>query len=331
MNWKLIVLVLCALAPISSLAYEGGDYVWEEKFARQLPIAKSGNSKAQYSIGEMYERGKGTDRDSKKAFTWYSRAASQGFTKAIYKVGYAYLRGIGVTTNGDKALKWLTIASNKGYVRAHYGLGQMYEKGIGVTKDFEKALKWYKKALAGGYSKAQEHINVVIVTASKQEKNKLRLETAAARKQLNRKAKVRTVSIKAPPLTIRQILLKGNWKKKKKPAENLPSSVSACTETGRSIECISKAVRRNIGVAEIKYQTKAILFSIKDTGEFKIKYRNNVLDIEITDPDFLASGAKVPVTLGWQNAEHSLVCKMSNNNEEIICTKNKTRTIKYHR
>jgi len=330
MIWKIIVLVLCAHVPISSLAYEGGDYIWEEKFNRQLPIAKKGNAKAQYSIGEMYERGKGIQRDTKKAFTWYSRAASQGATKAIYKVGYAYLRGIGVSKNGNKALKWLTIASNKGYVRAHYGLGQMYEKGIGVKKDFNLALKWYKKALVGGYSRAQEHIDV-IASASKQEKYNLRLETAAARKQLNRKAKVQSVSIKAPPLTMRQVLLKGNWKKKKKPAENLPSAVSDCSETGRSIECISKAVYRNIGVADIKYQTKAILFSIKDTGEFKIKYRNNVLDIKITDADFLESGAKVPVTLGWQNAEHSLVCKVSSNNKEITCKKNKTRTIKYHR
>ncbi len=327
---KFTALFLCALVSTAIFAYEG-DYVWEDKFNRQLPKAQKGDSKAQYDIGEMYDRGNGKAKNKTEAFAWYSRSASQGHTKAAYKVGYAYLKGIGVKANSGKALKWMTLASNKGYVRAHYGLGQMYEKGIGITRDYDLALKWYKKALKGGYSKAQERIREVTTSAAKMEKNKRRLEIAAARKQLNSKAKVRPVSMPAPPLTIRQVLLQGDWKKKKKPAESLPSSVSECTETGRSIECISRSLQRNIGMADIRYQTKAVLFSIKDTGEFKIKYRNNVLDINITDPDFLASGAKVPVSLGWQDAEHSLVCKISNNNKEITCKKNKTRTVKYHR
>jgi len=327
---KLIVLFLCVLAPISSFAYDG-DYVWEEKFNRLLPRAEKGDPEIQYDIGEMYERGKGTAKDTQKAFTWYSRAASQGNTKAAYKVGFAYLKGIGVAENGNKALKWMSIASDKGYVRAHYGLGEMYEKGLGVTKDFDQALKWYKKAMQGGNTQAKQRIERVIASAAKLDKNKRRLETAAARKQLNRKAKTTPVSMKSSPLTLRQVLLKGGWKKKNKPAENLPSKISECTETGTSIECISKALKRNIGVADIKYQTKAVLFSIKDTGEFKIKYRNNVLAVDITDQDFLESGAKAPVSLGWQDSEHSLKCKMSNNNKDITCKKDKIRTIKYHR
>ena len=279
----------------------------------------------------MYDRGKGTTKDMQKAFTWYSRSASQGNTKAAYKVGFAYLKGKGVTKNGNKALKWMTSASDKGYVRAHYGLGEMYEKGLGVSKDFKKALKWYRKALKGGNTQAKQRIAIVVATTAKLDKNKRRLETAAARKQLNRKAKARPVSMKAPPLTLRQVLLKGGWKKKNKPAENLPSSISECTETGTSIECISKALKRNIGVADIKYQTKTVLFSIKDTGEFKVKYRNNVLAVDITDPEFLKSGAKAPVALGWQDSEHSLKCKMSNNNKDITCKKDKIRTIKFHR
>ena len=327
---KLIVLILCALVPFASFAYDG-DYVWEEKFKRQLPKAEKGDPKAQYNIGEMYDRGKGTAKDKQKAFSWYSLSASQGNTKAAYKVGFAYLKGLGVTKDGNKALKWMTIASDKGYVRAHYGLGEMYEKGLGVSKDFDKALKWYKKALKGGNIQAKERIEHVIASAAAMDKNKRRLETAAARKQLNRKAKAQPVSMKAPPLTLRQVLLRGGWKKKNKPAENLPSSIADCSETGTSIECVSRALKRNIGVADIKYQTKAIIFSLKDTGEFKIKYRNNVLAVDITDADFLASGKKAPVSLGWQDAEHSLKCEMSSNNKNITCKKDKVRTIKFHR
>ena len=83
-------------------------------------------------------------------------------------------------------------------------------------------------------------------------------------------------------------------------------------------------------MADINYSTKAILFGFKSNGTFKVSYRNNVSKITVTDPEFAESGGKVPVTLGWQDAEHKLVCTFEND-RSLVCTKNKLRKIKLRR
>ena len=70
--------VLLILALITPLAFAAGDYVWEAKFAKELPKAEQGIVKSQYAIGEMYEKGKGTEPDTTKAFKWYVKAAGKG-------------------------------------------------------------------------------------------------------------------------------------------------------------------------------------------------------------------------------------------------------------
>ena len=51
-----------------------------------LPLAKKGSAKAQYSLGMMYEKGKGVNKDSEKAKKWFQFAADQGLTKAQKKI-----------------------------------------------------------------------------------------------------------------------------------------------------------------------------------------------------------------------------------------------------
>jgi hypothetical protein len=83
-------------------------------------------------------------------------------------------------------------------------------------------------------------------------------------------------------------------------------------------------------MADINYTTKAILFGFKTDGSFKVSYRNNVSKIKVTDPEFAKSGGKVPVTLGWQDADHQLACTFEND-RLLTCIKNKLRTIKLRR
>jgi hypothetical protein len=83
-------------------------------------------------------------------------------------------------------------------------------------------------------------------------------------------------------------------------------------------------------MADIDYTTKAIIFGFKPEGSFKVSYRNEVTKITVTDPEFADSGEKVPVQLGWQDAEHQLTCQFEND-LSVACTKNKTRSIKLHR
>ncbi len=310
-----ILLVLSLTMP---LAFATGDYVWEAKFAKELPKAEQGNVKSQYAIGEMYEKGKGTEPDSQNAFKWYVKAAGKGNKKAAYKVGLFYYKGNAVSKDYKKARTWFIKSADKHYARAEFYLGEIYEKGRGVSRNYTTALKWYKRALAGGYGTAEAGIKRVASAQSSRSKkiSSIRKSTRNAPPSITGSSAEQTI----------KTLLKGGWKKRKRPVEYLPSSVNNCKRTGENLECNSDLLKRNIGMADISYTTKAIIFSFKSDGRFKVSYRNNVKSIKVTDEDFAESGESVPVKLGWQDAEHKLACKLENS-RKIICTKNKTRKV----
>ena len=58
------------------VAYNRGDYVPAIRLFR--PLAEQGNAKAQNVLGVMYRRGQGVERNSVRAFVWFSRAAARG-------------------------------------------------------------------------------------------------------------------------------------------------------------------------------------------------------------------------------------------------------------
>ena len=319
------IILLIITTGFFTQAFAIDDYVWEEKFKNALPKAEQGDTKSQYAIGEMFEKGKGTVKNSQKAFEWYNKAAKQNDKKAAYKVGRAYLEGKGVSKNYSKALDWFRKSANKKYVRAEYYLGTLYENGQGVEKNYSKALNWYKQALAGGYNNAAEGIKRVAKAQKSAE-------------QERRAAIVRTVKPKPVPnpkpapkiKSTKDKVMAGGWKKRNKPVEYLPSSLTQCKNKEGQVECLSTDISRNIGMADISYTTKAILFGFENNGSFKVSYRNNVSKISITDPEFAESGRKVPVVLGWQDANHKLTCQFEND-RSLTCTKNKLRKIKLRR
>jgi TPR repeat protein len=337
---KLASFVFIAICAVSSAAFAAGDYVWEEKFNAELPKAEQGDAKAQFVIGEMYEKGRGAPRDLGVAFEWFLKAAKQGDVKSFYKVGYCYLKARGVEKDFDKAREWFKKASDKGYVRAYYYLGEIFENGYGVLQDYDEAMKWYKRALEGGYGAAADRMNAVNRARKDQEEERLAEEKARAARVKTRVAvasEPKSTAASSQPAAAdkstaptKDRVLSGGWKERNKGAEFLPSTITKCTDKGPSIECLSKELQRNIGMADIDYTTKAIIFGFKPEGSFKVSYRNEVTKITVTDPEFADSGEKVPVQLGWQDAEHQLTCQFEND-LSVACTKNKTRSIKLHR
>ena len=112
------------------------------------------------------------------------------------------------------------------------------------------------------------------------------------------------------------------------------STLFPYTTLFRSMECLSGKLKRNIGAADITYITKAILFEIKESGEFKVAYRNNILEINKhkqvvaeADEEGENKPQKITVKKGWQETEHQLECKIEN--KSIGCVKNKIRKLKF--
>jgi hypothetical protein len=123
-------------------AYKLGDYV----VARQLwmPLALRGEARAQYSVGQLYEKGQGVDQDLSTALSWYRKAAEQNHAKSQYTVAVAYAYGLGgVIKDDDTAVKWLHRAAGNGHRKAQQLLARIYQTGeLGVTPDPGKARHW---------------------------------------------------------------------------------------------------------------------------------------------------------------------------------------------
>lgn len=96
--------------------------------------------------GEMYRYGVGTEKDEKKAFSYYEKAAALGDVDGIVKVGRAYLNGIGVPIDYEKSLHFFESAASQNSPEAMVLIAYQYENGKGVAIDYEKPLQWLARA-----------------------------------------------------------------------------------------------------------------------------------------------------------------------------------------
>ncbi len=78
-------------------AYSGNDYATALK--EWKPLAEQGDADAQFSLGAMYDSGKGVKQDYAEAVKWYQLAAKQGHSDAQFNLGAMYDNGQGVAQN----------------------------------------------------------------------------------------------------------------------------------------------------------------------------------------------------------------------------------------
>ena len=69
-------------------------------------------------MGVCYDNGEGVEKDKRKAFGWYERAAEQGLAEAQYNLGVCYEYGRGVEKDENKAFEWYEKAAEQGHVEA---------------------------------------------------------------------------------------------------------------------------------------------------------------------------------------------------------------------
>ncbi|MBS3954834.1 MAG: caspase family protein [Methylomicrobium sp.] len=95
----------------------GGEYVAYDRanlasaLKIWLPLAQQGDTEAQINVGEIYEKGLGTQSDPRLAAEWYRKAAEKGHSRAQINLGYLYEKGLGVEQNMTTALNWYRKAS----------------------------------------------------------------------------------------------------------------------------------------------------------------------------------------------------------------------------
>ncbi len=67
---------------------------------------------AQYNLASLYYEGEGTEKNLKKAFYWYQKAAENGYIYAQFNFGCLYDK----EKNLEKAFYWYQKVVDYGYV-----------------------------------------------------------------------------------------------------------------------------------------------------------------------------------------------------------------------
>ncbi|MDH5187963.1 MAG: sel1 repeat family protein [Rhodospirillaceae bacterium] len=123
---------------------------WEAALNEFKPLADSGHAPSQFSIGLIYQLGRGVKKDADMARKMYVMSAKQGFWPAYNNLAKMFLDGDGIPQSNATAFKLFEKASEN-HAQAKNNLARMYENGWGVDKDMFIALRLYEESGDAGF------------------------------------------------------------------------------------------------------------------------------------------------------------------------------------
>lgn len=213
----LAVALAILMAPVSGVAgyQEGLRFVkkssWDQAIQEFLPLANEGHAASQFSLGLIYQRGHGVDRDAKKAREYYLQAAKQRYWPAYNNLAQMYLDGDGVKQNRatsfklfkkaatehaqarnnlarmylngwgtprdvQKALETYQLAGDTGYIAGYYNMGKIYERGEYIPRDIKTAIKWYAVAAEKNHKPSAQRLEALGASTGQDSIDSLELE-----------------------------------------------------------------------------------------------------------------------------------------------------------
>lgn len=277
----------------------------QRRFEKIETQARTGDTEAQYSLGNMYLTATGTTMDLKLAEQWLTRAAKAGHVKAQFKLGHLYYVGLGDDSNAKAAFEWFSKAAANDYPSAQYYLGEAYATGAGIAKDHQMARSWYERARDAGFGPAHQALRQLderIAQAAAQ-------ETAAVKLAQQEEERAATSPPAVPQDPLKRVQTK-QWYTGTRPAQFLPSAVSDCNLSADSLVCYSRERARK-DRPRVNYKVKSVIRRVDGGEQIRIVYREFVLPTQMddpeADPDTAINGAIQP---GWQ-APHNLGCNFA--------------------
>ena len=95
----------------------------------------------EFSLGFMYQKGYGVQKNSAKAVKWYKEAAKLGSVIALNNLGNMYAGGSDIEQNNDEAIKWYRKAATKGDLFGELNLEALQKK----SGNNIHVLIWYER------------------------------------------------------------------------------------------------------------------------------------------------------------------------------------------
>jgi len=170
----LTLLMGCSLTPVvddRSIQEQADAAMANKEYGKALELMlaaekETGDPKAQTSLGIMYERGFGTERDYAAAKAWYTKAANQDYGEAKYYLAdmMAHGRGTDIDYMGAsklflEAARWFKKRADEHKdKKAMMMLFHMYREGDGVMQD-DKIAYQYLRATKEGDAPGYERPN----------------------------------------------------------------------------------------------------------------------------------------------------------------------------
>jgi hypothetical protein len=137
----------CKIRGGEYVAYDRADYKTSLKV--WISAAEAGDAEAQANVGEIFERGLGSEPNYEMAVVWYKKSAEQGNQRALFNLGTLYEQGLGVEK--DKL-----IAMN--YYRQAWGLP---EDSIVYQSALDEQQRELEARLAKEVRKKDKQINLL--------------------------------------------------------------------------------------------------------------------------------------------------------------------------
>jgi hypothetical protein len=147
------LLGLVAITPATAASFQSGmaafhrnDYAAAVRTL--LPLAESGDARAQAILGYMFATGRGVPQSYVEAAGWYRRASEQGHPTAQYMLGLLYDKGQGVPQDYVEAYKWLDLAVGRASGRTRDDWGRIRDavasklSFVQITEGQRLALEW---------------------------------------------------------------------------------------------------------------------------------------------------------------------------------------------
>ncbi len=150
----------------------------EEAFGEFGKLYNSGNSKAGFYLGLIYEEGRGREPDIEKAFSFYKNAANAGVMDAQYKLGLMLAEGKGAEKDYEQAVTFFGKAGDKGHAKSLFNLGVINEFGLGVMRDVNRAEVFYQKAADAGLVEGMVRLAKLLFQKGKNEEAKALFDKA---------------------------------------------------------------------------------------------------------------------------------------------------------
>lgn len=145
-------------------------------FELQQNLANSGDAQAQFKLASMYESGRGVEKDTSLAMTWYKKSSSNNLSAATRYLKYLEIKNSGFKPENKAWLKTVFRDAKRGDENALLILGKIHENGTGVETDLKKSRRYLKYAFNRGNADAEGDLKRV-------EQKLLEKETALMQQQ----------------------------------------------------------------------------------------------------------------------------------------------------